>query len=94
MSECLNVGTQILINSPIDRPLTTCAVDPVSTIRVVKPLFECLNVDDDVTLLNFDPGGCSYEKAVMEINEETNMSMPCLSRRLSNLISQLNPLRD
>jgi len=65
-----------LIESPINRPSTTYAVDPTSSIRVVKPLFDYPNVDDDVTLLKtkFDSGGCSSEATVMEINEETGLT--------------------
>jgi len=55
--------------------VTTSESEPMSSIHVVKSLFEPLDDDDDVTLLKtkFDPGGNSSEPVEIEVSKESGL---------------------
>lgn len=71
---CSDVDTQTLAKSPDGSSLTTLTIDNTSLVHAIKSLFDCTNVDDDVTLLKtkFYSGGNSLV-AEVEVNEESGL---------------------
>ena len=64
--------TQTLAQPSVDRFLAACVQEPVSSIRTVKSLFECPDVDKVTLLKNkFNTGGFKIKAAGTMVNEET-----------------------